>query len=131
MGFAMVILRGMWAIVFFSNFSQCFGRTRRPSSCSRLYSGVEGNGVSWPKTGKPGGQVRIVLNPFCHPRCVVIHTNDERSDREDLSLSKTIEDACVFFGLVKSLLYIREVNGVDRLHPDKDDLTAGFRNQID
>src|ERR1051325_1812041 len=55
----MVILRGTWANVFFSNFSQCFGRTRRPSSCKRLYSGVEGNGVSWPNTGKPGGHVRI------------------------------------------------------------------------
>ena len=30
----------------------------RPEASSRLYKGVAGNGVSSPKTGRPGGHVR-------------------------------------------------------------------------
>jgi len=38
--------------------SQCLGRVSRPAASSLLYKGVAGNGVSRPKIGKPGGQVR-------------------------------------------------------------------------
>src|SRR5712692_1870330 len=40
------------------NSCQCLGRVRRPAFSSRLYSGVAGKGVSRPKIGRPGGQVR-------------------------------------------------------------------------
>ena len=40
------------------NSCQCLTRVSRPAASSRLYSGVAGNGVSSPKMGRPGGQVR-------------------------------------------------------------------------
>ena len=55
----MVIFSGVCAMAKGINSCQCFGRVNRPATSNLLYSGVAGNGVSNPKIGNPGGQVRI------------------------------------------------------------------------
>jgi hypothetical protein len=39
----------------------------------------------------------LLQYPLRHARRIVIHTNDERSDGVDISLSQTFEHARVFF----------------------------------
>ena len=103
-----------------------------PGECKPVVKrGVAGNGVSKPKTGRPGGHAaHLIERALGHTRGVVIHAEDKVCDGINVALGEPFEHARVLLGLVEAFVDTSEIRGIDGLHADEDPAAAGGGDQV-
>src|ERR1700722_19191293 len=74
--------------------------------------------------------VNFLKRPLCDARGVVVHAENEGSDRKNIAVGEPLKHSCVLTGFVESLVHAGEVGGVDGLHSDEYPLAARSRNEV-
>src|SRR5262249_31330325 len=72
----------------------------------------------------------LLKRPLSHPWRVIVHPEDEGSDRINVSPGESIEHGGILTGLVESLVHTGEVRRVNGFHADEDPLAPGSSNEV-
>src|SRR6266849_1979232 len=96
---------------------------------------VKGRGGQGSKQAEDGQSWRPVLyfvqGALGDAGGVVVHAENEGSNREHVALSEALENGGVLTGLVETFVDVFEVGGVDGLHADENPFPPCRRDEVD